>query len=334
MLLELALFILGFILLIKGSDYFVKNASVIAKKIGISEFIIGLTLVAIGTSLPELASCVFASFKQQSGLILGEIVGSNIANIALVGGILAIIGTIKTKKEVLKRDGHLLIFTIAIFFLFMVNNQLTRIAGIIFLLIYIAYLAFVFESKTKPSERDSFAKFIRYFIGFRYIQSIKKQIKNTNNQHKQNILPNLLIMIISGTAIYFGARFLVEQAIFFAGSLGISTSIIGVSIVALGTSLPELSVSISAVKNKLGHIALGNIIGSCIANILLIIGISTLINPLTINNLTLFYTVPIMMLVSTLLFLFMEGKQQLTRKHGIIFLIIYIIFLVSLIFIR
>lgn len=333
---NLILFALGFVLLIKGSDYFVKNASIIAKKIGVSEFVIGLTLVAIGTSLPELASSLFASYKGQSGIILGEIIGSNIANIGLIAGIMAILAVVVTKKEMLVRDGYFLLFTVILFFAFLLNGFITPIIGVAFLIIYVAYLAFLFESSSNHNERDSFEEFINYFIKFKYIGTVKKQIKRRINPKKSNekISLNLLVLVVSGVFIFLGAKLLVEQAIFFADLLAISTNIIGLTLIAFGTSLPELSISISAIKNKLGSIALGNIIGSCIANILLVIGVSSFINPIIVDRLTLLYTAPFMLFISALLLFFMQKNHKLTKKHGIIFIVFYVLFLMSLIFLK
>ena len=142
---RIVVLLFGLLFLVKGSDFFVKAAIEIAKKLGISEFVIGLTLVAVGTSIPELASSVVASFKQQSEIVIGNIVGSNIANIGLIIGLAATIAVIKTQEEMLKRDGYVMLFAALVLYLFIINGLISRIEAMIFLLLYFAYIMFLFN---------------------------------------------------------------------------------------------------------------------------------------------------------------------------------------------
>ena len=162
-------FALGLILLVKGSDFLVKSAATLAKKLGVSEFIIGVTLVSLGTSIPELALAIIASIKQQSGLIIGNIVGANIANIGLITGVAATIAIIKTKKEMLKRDGYIMLFAAIIFYIFILNGLISRIEAILLLLLYSAYILFLYEVESKFKAKYHFKEFIDYFFKLKYL---------------------------------------------------------------------------------------------------------------------------------------------------------------------
>ena len=289
MIINILIFIAGLILLVKGSDFFVKSAASIAEKLGVSEFVIGLTLVALGTSIPELASSVIASLKNQSGIVIGNVVGSNIANIGLIIGVAATIAVIKTKEDMLKRDGYIMLFAALLFYVFALNSNISKLESIIFIILYFAYILFLIELKPELGEKYHFNEFIKYFFKFQYIFTIKDRLMSKANKEnkitrkqkteikqlfKEALIKDLLISAIAGAAVVFGAKYLVQEAVFFAKILNIPQTFIGISIIALGTSLPELSVSISAARKGYGNIAIGNVIGSNIANIFLVIGIS------------------------------------------------------------
>jgi cation:H+ antiporter len=347
---EIILFIVGLVFLVKGADYFIKSAASIAKKLGVSEFIIGL-LVALGTSIPELASSVAAALRNASGIIIGNVVGSNIANIGLIIGIAATIALIKTKKAMIWRDGLIMLFASGLFYIFMVNYSISRIEAGILLLLYIAYMAFLIEEQPKFEEYH-FGHFLRYFFRFRYIMTIRskflspfkpkkdhrKKAKIASEQKrkekelfKAGLIKDFLITFLSGAAIVFGAKYLVQEAIFFANLLNIPENIIGLSLIAIGTSLPELFVSVSAALKGYGNIAVGNIIGSNIANIFLIIGVSGLITPISIIKSTLLYTAPFMIFMSILLLYFIRSQWKIRRIEGAIFLVLYAVFMTLLI---
>ncbi len=351
-LINVVLLVLGLVLLAKGSDFFVKSAASVAQKLGVSEFVIGLTLVALGTSIPELASSVIAALEQQSGIVIGNVVGSNIANIGLIVGLGALIARIKTKQEMLKRDGYIMLFAALLFYVFIINGTVSRSEALIFLLLYIAYTVFLFEGKTKLEGKYEFKEFIRYFLGFKYIVTIRSiiipRLKNKNkNKKKMNNKPeeikakelskpdisrDFLVLIISGFAIVVGASYLVNEAIFFADFFDIPKTVIGISIVALGTSLPELGVTISAARQGYGNIAVGNVIGSNIANIFLVVGVSAMIFPLSVIKPTIFYLAPFMIFMSILLLIFIRSNWEISRIKGIVFLTLYALFLAVLFF--
>jgi cation:H+ antiporter len=344
---EALLLVSGLVFLVAGAEYFVRSAASIAKKLGVSEFIIGLTLVALGTSIPELASSIAASLKSSSEIVIGNIVGSNIANIGLIVGIAATISIIKTRKPMIWRDGLIMLFASGLFYIFMLNGAVSRIEAGILLLLYVAYMAFLIEEQPEFEEYH-FGHFLRYFFGFRYILTIRSKLlspfrpkkdrrkkpkisaeqrKREEKLFRAGLVKDFLVAAISGAGVVLGAKYLIEEAIFFARFLNVPENLIGLSLIAVGTSLPELFVSVSAALKGYGNIAVGNIIGSNIANIFLIIGISGLILPLQIIKSTIYFTAPFMILMSVLLLVFIRSYWSIRRIEGTIFLILYTIFI-------
>jgi len=339
MIKNILLFLFGLVFLVQGSSYFVKSASRIAKKLGISEFIIGLTLVAVGTSLPELVSSIFASVKRESGLILGTIMGANIANITLIIGISAIMAPLIIKKQILKRDGYMLLFTTALLGIFLWDLKISFIEGLIFLLLFISYTFYLFAYKKKIKGAYGFKEFIPYFFKFKYILTIKSEImKNFEDKippakknkikktFKEGLVKDFLIILISGCFIFFGAHYFVKEAIIFSELLKVPEVIIGVFI-AIGTTLPELSVAVSASRKGYGNIAIGNAIGSCITNTLLILGVSALIHPLISLKLTLNYIFSSLFLVVIIFLIFMRSKWKIQKFEGILLILLYLAFI-------
>ncbi|AKB58896.1 calcium/sodium antiporter [Methanosarcina barkeri] len=335
---NLLIFLLGLVLLVKGSDYFVKSASTIAEKLGVSEFIIGLTLVAVGTSIPELASSIVASLQQASGIIIGNVVGSNIANIGLIVGLSAVISPVKTEIEMLRRDGYVMLFAAVLFFVFILNRKLSILESAFFILIFIAYVFFLFEENEKYKGKMQFKEFIIYFVKFEYIRSARQKfncIRNDNAngkncQSREGFTKDILVLVLSCGAIIIGAKYFVNKSIFFAELLGVPETIIGTTLVAVGTSLPELVVTLSAAKQGLGSIALGNIIGSNIANIFLILGFSGLIYPIAVEQISLVFTTPAMILISVTLLVFISTDWEIKRWEGGALVAFYAAFLMVL----
>jgi len=356
MLSEVILFIVGLVLLVKGSDFFVRSSATIAKRFGISEFIIGLTFVAVGSSLPELASAIAASIKHDSGLIMGNIVGANIVNIGLVVGIGALLmKKIKIKDRMVKRDGYIMFFTSLLFFFLAIDGMISRVEAALLLLLYLAYLVYVMEAKVSTKEKDPFMDFIKYFFKMQYLVTIRSRImrnvrnlrdgiKNGSKKHitpsekKQisnlfvsSIIKDVLIILISLAAIGLGAKYLVKEAQFFASALGVPSTLIGITLIAFGTTLPELSITIAAARKKYSGMAIGNILGSNIVNILLIIGVSGLISPLSVLKQTIYLSIPIMLVMSMILIGTMKTEWQITRREGVMLIATYIIALVAII---
>ncbi|MDH5404976.1 MAG: calcium/sodium antiporter [Candidatus Aminicenantes bacterium] len=348
-LLSILILAAGLALLVKGSDFFVKYAASIARKLGVSEFVIGLTLVAVGTSIPELITSMLASIKQQSDIAIGNVVGSNIVNIGFILGLAAALRSIRTRQEMLKRDGYIMLFAALLFFAFSFNRTISRTEAIIFIFLYFAYVMFLFSTKPKLKGKYKFADFIKHFFGFKYLIAAKsekasnlnkvekrritvREERQTKQLSKVGLTKDLVILIISGFAVIFGAKYLVDEAIFFADFFNVPKSLIGISLVAVGTSLPELSVSVSAARKGYGDIAVGNIIGSNIANIFLILGASALIFPLSVIKSTLLLSTPFMIFESVLLLVFIKSQWEIRRIEGIIFIVLYSLFMIFMFF--
>lgn len=341
MLSNIVVLLIGLLLLVKGSDVFVSSASAIAKKLGVSEFIIGLTLVAIGTSIPELASSMAASLSHSSGIVIGNVVGSNIANIALIVGCAAIISEVKTHSQMIQRDGYIMLFAFILFLVLAFDLQLSRTEASILILLYVAYIFFLFEETSKYEGKFYFKEFITYFVKFKYVKTMNQRIRTginnhnsgdeqENNKEHSDIYKDLLILAFSGIAVILGAKYFVEQAIFFAQLFQLPDTFIGITMVAIGTSLPELMVTISAARKGYGNIAIGNVIGSNITNILLVLGISAFVFPLEITGLSIMFTIPFMIIISVVLLWFIHTHWEIRRIEGMALLLLYLIFLILL----
>ncbi|MCK5255267.1 MAG: calcium/sodium antiporter [Deltaproteobacteria bacterium] len=334
---EAVLFFIGLVLLVKGSDFFVASAMRISKRLGVSEFVIGPTLVAFGTSLPEMGASIVASIKHQSGIVVGNVLGSNVANIGLIMGIVAVLWVLKTNSQMLKRDGYIMLFAAVLFYIFLFNGVVSRIEGSVFLVLYVVYVLFVIETASKSDQVYHFKDFITYFFKFSYIHTISKGFFLGNYKGKKGhsedtftkggILKELGIIVLSIIAICYGAKFLVEEAVFFAKFFHVPQTLIGLSLIAIGTSLPELAVSLSAARKGFGNIVVGNVIGSNIANIFLIIGVSSIISPLAVIKSTIFISAPFMIFMTLLFLFFMLSRKQLERIEAIILLLLYGFFL-------
>ncbi len=308
------LFIVGFYFLIKGADWLVGGASSIAKKFHVSNLVIGLTIVAFGTSAPELIVNLFASFQGSSDLAIGNIVGSNISNVLLILGISSIIFPLAVKHGTVFKEIPLNMLAVIVLWM-LVNDTLidkagvsalTRIDGGILLLFFIIFLYYTFGiSKTEGEGED---------------------VKKYNNWVAVG-------MIIAGAAgLALGGHWIVNGAIVIANKFGMSESLIGLTIVAIGTSLPELATSAVAAWRHNADIAIGNIIGSNIFNIFWILGLSSMIKPIYFSS-TLNIDIYIMAAITIILFMFMfVGRRNiLQRSQGVVLVLIYISYITYLV---
>ena len=315
MVIEYILFIIGIYFLIKSAGLIVSSSSSIAKKLGVSNLMIGLTIVAFGTSLPELIINLFAALRGSAEISFGNVIGSNIANILLVLGIVAIIGNVKLKSSTVWKEIPFALLSVFVLFaltskiFFNNNNLFTWNDGLVLLALFVMFLYYVFQMAMKD-KKD---------IGF------VEKVDESN-------LKITLKLIIGIIGIYFGGKFVVDGAVFIAGQLGLSEYLIAATIIAIGTSLPELVVSVFAVLKKNVDLAVGNIVGSNIFNILWVLGIVPLIRPLKIPSF-IGFDIGIMFLVTLLLFIFMfVGKKHgLNKKSGILFVSLYVLYIAYLI---
>lgn len=307
MLLQILLLILGFALLIKGADWMVDGASALARKYNISNLAIGLTVVAFGTSAPELVVNAFASYQNHHQIVFGNVIGSNLINLFVILGIAGLITPLVVQSSTVWKEIPLSFFAILILF-FLVNDFifsdkliLTRVDGVILLFMFGGFLFYVYKQlKTEPLE-----------------QQVEEKSYTT--------LKIWILIIVGLVFLVAGGKFIVSNAVLLATALGVSETIIGLTIVALGTSLPELATSVIAALKKNNDIAVGNIIGSNIFNIFFILGISSLIRPVTyeaVFNKDLYF----LAFGTIILFLamFTGKKKKLDRWEAGVLILLYV----------
>ena len=313
MLIEILLIIVGFVLLIKGADYLVDGASNIAKKFHIPEIIIGLTIVSIGTSMPELFVSLTSALEGYSDMAMGNVIGSNVCNLLLILGLSSIIKTI-TFQENTKKYEIPMCFIISIIFLVLCNvgTGISRLDALFLLVLFVGFITYTI------------------FIG---IKSQSNEEEKVNEDFvEKNMFKNILFVVGGIAALKFGGDFVVDNAVSIANRFNLSEKLISLTILAIGTSLPELVTSVTAAFKGNSDIAIGNIIGSNIFNMLLIIGASALIKPIIYNvsyNLDM-----IILLIGTgllMLFpLFSKTKNEMERKNGFSYLGLYAAYLIIL----
>lgn len=319
MFIEFLMIIIGFVLLVIGADFLVKGASNIASKFHIPEMLIGLTIVALGTSAPELIVTITSAFSGNTDLIIGNAIGSNLCNLLFILGLMAIIRPILIDNEAKKIHIPIaLLSTLIILFIEISNISSTpsfidRVDGIILLILFFIYYTYPIVSEIKD------------------IRKAYKENKNKGNTKNVKIFVQLVFIIIGIVLLKFGGDFVVDYSTKIAQAWSISERIIGLTIVAIGTAMPELITSIIAVIRKDTDLAVGNLVGSCVLNLLLILGIGAIITPLEFSNE--FTQNLILLSISTLIlwfFNFIGKKNTITRFKGFILLIIFTFYMVGL----
>ena len=323
------LLLLGFVLLIKGADYFVEGSSSIAKKLKIPSLIIGLTIVAFGTSAPEAAVSITASINGQNGIAIGNIIGSNIFNLLMVIGASGLIKPLLVEKYILKKEfpftlliSILLVLLCADTLLFNKSiNTISRFDGLILLILFVGFLYYLIHSALKNRKENICELETSIDMDASSVKSIQKS---------DSMIKYILISVFGMAAIIFGANMVVNSASAIASNFGVSDQLIGLTIVSIGTSLPEFITSVVAAKKGESDLALGNVMGSNIFNILFIIGISALISPMNVDP-KLLIDGAIMILSTLLVYFYAYRKIDISRKESFSMLIFYIIYMAYLI---
>jgi len=312
MILSILIIIIGFVLLIKGADWLVTGASALAKKHNVSDLVIGLTIVSFGTSAPELVVNTVASLNNHSDIVFGNVLGSNIVNLFFILGISAMICPIEVQSNTAWKEipvsilAVVLLYVLANGFLSTGSNVLSRIDGVILLVAFGGFMAYIYrQMKTDQLQPGS----------------EETQLKEITN------LKIWGLIIIGLTGLIIGGKLVVDNSVKIATVLGISEKIIGLTIVAIGTSLPELMTSVVAALKKNSDIAIGNVIGSNIFNIFLILPISSFINPVKFNP---SFNTELYLLAGGSLVLFIAmftgGKKKLDRWEGAVLLGMYLLY--------
>lgn len=299
------LLVIGFVLLIKGADFFVEGSSSVAKMLKVPSIIIGLTIVAMGTSLPECAVSITASMTNNNALAVSNAVGSNIFNLMVVCGICAIFNPLTVDKSTLKKEFPFSIVCAALLLVCgYIGMTLGRVDGLILLALFVCFIVWMVRS------------------------ALKARAEASDDEYEVLPVWKCIVFIIGGIiAIKFGGDFVVDGASTVAAKMGLSQNLIGLTIVACGTSLPELVTSVVAARKNELDMALGNVIGSNIFNILFVLGIAASISPIAfiMENVI---DIVILIVMSAVVWGFAWKKQELSKKDGIIMLIMYAVYLV------
>lgn len=310
MFLAIFLLVIGLVILILGAEFLVRGASSLARKMGISPMVVGLTVVAFGTSMPELTVNIFSALKGSADIAIGNIVGSNIVNVLLILGICAVIVPITVKKNTVWKEipfallGVVLLYTMGNDFLFDGNqfNAITRTDGFSLMAIFVIFMYYIFGI-SKVEYKEEKIKVYSYAV-------------------------SILMTVFGILLLFVGGKILVDNAVILASLAGLSESFIGLTIVAVGTSLPELATSVVAAVHKHNDIALGNIIGSNIFNVFWVIGLTGTILQLPFSPAT---NIDVLVAISSMLLLFFAmflGKRRmLERWQGVLFIVFYVVYI-------
>lgn len=306
------LLILGFVLLVKGADFFVEGSSSVAKLLRIPTIIIGLTIVAFGTSAPELAVSISASLSGSNDIAVGNVIGSNIFNLMMVLGLCSLLAPMPMDKKILNGDYlYAILAAVVMLLLFGFDHDLSRLDGIILLIMF------------------------AYFMGKTVRSALKDRAAGTDDDDEEEIKvlsPLLSVVYIIGgmAAIVIGGNLVVDNASLIAASFGLSETLIGLTVVAFGTSLPELVTSMVASKKGENGLALGNVIGSNLFNILFVLATSTTISPMKVDVLSTFDAI-FLIAVSALIWLMAKKDYQIGRMRGVIMVALYLAYTVYII---
>ena len=321
-ILSIILIIVGFVLLIKGADFLVDGSSDIAKRFHIPEIVIGLTIVSIGTSLPELLVSINSATKGYSDMSLGNVIGSNICNFLLILGVSASIRRLKLKKETRYIEVPLcILYTIIFTILCNTGNMITRPEAIILLVLFNIFIGYTVAMGIKGEKYDEEAP----------IDEDDATEKAAKEKEPGSIIGNIIQILIGIVALKFGGDFIVDNATIIAEYLNISEKIISLTIVAIGTSLPELVTSVIAATKGNSDISVGNIIGSNIFNMTMIIGVASLIKPITFN---IEYNTDLIILfvasIGLFLFQYIPPKNMMSKRNGVMYLAGYVAYMISM----
>ena len=300
---QFALLIIGFVLLIKGSDFFVDGSSNIASILKVPTLIVGLTIVAFGTSAPEAAVSITSSLAGSNALALSNVIGSNLFNMMLIIGLCALLNELKITKQVLNVDLPFLVFLTGVLTAFILFGwKITRIEGIILLILIISYVAYLVHNARKSEESKVVEK------------------------PKMSLLRSIIYIVGGVAGIIIGADFVVDSASYIAMAFGMSETLVGLTIVAMGTSLPELVTSLTALRKGENELIIGNVIGSNIFNISMVLGASSAISPIGVNP-NMLIDIALMLGVTILFFIFGKTQSKYDKKEGFILVALFIAYM-------
>lgn len=299
----------GLVLLVLGGSAIVRGAVTLSGRLGLSTLFLGLVVVAVGTSAPELAVSVDAVFGGQTDIAVGNIVGSNIANVLFILGLGAVISPIAAEKNVVLRDGlALLVATLMLTWLGNAGGSIERSMGVLMIALLLMYLTFAyFSERVHPSISGDRAY----------------ELAERSRMHIPSIFLDLIVIFAGFVAIKFGADFLIEGAVQVAYSWGVDEAMIGITLVAFGTSLPELTMVVIAAVKRQTELAVGAVVGSNIFNILAVLGVTSILRPIEIDTVLASYDLPVMLVSTMIMSFFLLTKCRLSRFEGLLLMFGY-----------
>jgi len=318
MLIDTAMIVAGFVVLVFGADWLVKGASRMALSAGITPLVVGLTVVAFGTSAPELAVSITSAMGGEADLAVGNVVGSNIANVLLILGVSALVAPLVVHQQLVRLDVPIMLGASLLFYVLAVDGRLTLWDGVLLSGSVVAYVVFlVLESRREKNplvlaEYDSLSE---------------------DDQAPHSTLSNLLWLLIGMIGLVAGSQLLVKGAVSIATALGVSELIIGLTVLAIGTSLPELATSVVAAMKGERDIAVGNVVGSNIFNLLSVLGFTSLaaFGQVPVSADALRIDIPVMLAVALLCLPIFRGGYEITRRNGLLFVFAYALYLAYLV---
>jgi len=316
MVVNVIVFIIGLALLIYGSDLLIQSSVKVSFLLRLTPLFIGIIIVAFGTSAPELAVSLIATIKHEKAIALGNIIGSNISNIGLILGMCAFINPLEVNKDIFRKELPIMLFSTLLLYALSLDRILSRIDGLVFIILFIVFCFISFRKARLSQNHKEIADF-----------KFNRMLKDMNSK------PLLAIfVIISIIFVVWGASLMVKSGVNIAHIFGISPWVIGITVFAIGTSLPELAASLTASFKKVSSISVGNIVGSNIFNILLVLGVVSLIRPITIDSPSVFvFDMPALLLFSIALIIFMRTSFKISRIEGFILIVSYVIFIILLV---
>lgn len=309
---EIVWLLVSLVILYYGAEGLVSGAASLAKRVGVSPLVIGLTVVSIGTSAPELVVSVKAAMNGQSALSIGNVLGSNFFNIGIILGSSALIYPLAVKRQLLRLDVPVMVLASILFFLLFLDSKISRPEALFLVLLIIAYITWLLVSSRKNTDK-------------------REEIEDEEIRLSKHWLLDILFIGVGLLALVYGSDLLVDNAVIIATKLGMSEAMIGLTIVAAGTSMPELATSVVAAIKKRSDIAIGNVVGSNIFNTLLILGVAGFIYPIStpdINYVDSLFNIGI----GVLLWLFMKKSSRITRSQGVIFIALYLTYFIYKLF--
>lgn len=308
MTLHILLFVLGLVGLYLGADWLVRGASSLALRFGIRPMVVGLTIVALATSMPEFLTNFLAALSGEDSLALGNIIGSNIANVALILGVSALVLPMVVQKETLRKEYPLMMASLVAFYLMALDGVISRLDGALLVIGLFGFMAFVLIDARRHTRRTSALEGV----------PVEADVKS------KPALPQVLYVIAGMVFLSLGAYWMVEAAVFMAAVAGISPAVVGLTVVAVGTSLPELAASVVAARKAEGDLSLGNVLGSNLLNVLFVVGIVSLIRPLHVEPEAIDLHLPVMLAFALLLLPLVATKLRLDRWEGAVLLACFI----------